>query len=591
MFEVTGVRTIDVLYRVSTRAQETSGDSLYNQRREVEEKWAAPRGIAVRRRIEVAESGKGALRLVGDSFVFSKRAEYTAVIVEYQTMRPNERPDAIAIDWVDRWSRNVFEYSGLVMAFRILGIRLLAIGDSLDLTDPRNDLVTHVRAAIGQEQLRIIKEKVSEARRSRRERGKWQGGNPPDGLRTHEPECPGLITRYRDSPDGVRHSMRVRGCDCDATKLWRDPERENTYIELWKMLATSPLSWQAMVDDINAAGLRRQDGKMFRWNDLYRIGENPHYAGIMTSERWVRDAHDGTIKRRKKLEDQQLIRDSNSIIVPYVSEDTFWAVQRARYGKHTRNLPRAKSGSVSELTGILVCPVCSNLMSSLVGRSSKKTGHGNPRLSPIKIYTWMWCMNAQGKVPTCTNKQRVQVAPVSAVLIAEIQRIATLSDEAILAALQLQQAQDSSRALEAERVRLVKSLATADAARHSLTKLFSSGALSQSDVEAELFAHRRDRTAAEHRIREIDTQLARDHARPDFAEARKIISWLREHWSALTVPERAEALRLLIGRATYVPTTDSLPTNIFITEYGAAFVESSLGPRTLSMRLRRLSSH
>jgi DNA invertase Pin-like site-specific DNA recombinase len=242
MLDVVGIRTVDVLYRVSTRAQEAQGDSLYNQRREVEEKWAQPRGIKVRRRIEVAESGKGALRLAGNTFVFNKRAEYTELIVEYQNMRPSEKPDAVAIDWSDRWSRNVLEYSGLITAFRMLGIRLLAIGDGLDLTDPRNDLVAHIRAAVGQEQLRITKEKVSEARRSRRERGKWQGGSPPDGYRTHVPECPGLVVRYRDAPDGVRHSMNVRACDCDETKLYRDPSRAATIAAIWKVLELPSMS-------------------------------------------------------------------------------------------------------------------------------------------------------------------------------------------------------------------------------------------------------------------------------------------------------------------------------------------------------------
>jgi hypothetical protein len=48
MLGASGLRVIDVLYRVSTRAQEAEGDSLFNQRREVEEKWAIPSGIRVR---------------------------------------------------------------------------------------------------------------------------------------------------------------------------------------------------------------------------------------------------------------------------------------------------------------------------------------------------------------------------------------------------------------------------------------------------------------------------------------------------------------------------------------------------------------
>ncbi len=77
MIPATGIHVVDALYRVSTRAQETEGESLFNQRREVEEKWAVPNGIVVRKRIAVAESGKGALQLSGAGFSFNRRAEYT----------------------------------------------------------------------------------------------------------------------------------------------------------------------------------------------------------------------------------------------------------------------------------------------------------------------------------------------------------------------------------------------------------------------------------------------------------------------------------------------------------------------------------
>lgn len=573
-----GIRTIDVLYRVSTRAQESQGDSLFNQRREVEEKWATPNGIKVRRRIEVAESGSGALRLVGNSFVFSKRAEYTELIVEYQKMRRSELPDAIAIDWSDRWSRNVLEYSGLITAFRMLGIRLLAIGDGLDLTDPRNDLVAHIRAAIGQEQLRITKGKVCEARRSRRERGKWQGGSTPDGYRTHTQECEGLVTRYRDGADGTRHAMRVRACNCDDTKLYRDPARAHTIAAIWNVLETSPLSWQAMTDDINAAGHRRLDGAPYRWNDLYRLGENPHYAGVMAFDRWDRSAHDGVIVRRKRLVDQTLIRDTGSIEDPFISEDTFWDVQRRRYGKQIRNLRRAKNGTVSELTGILVCPSCSKLMSSLTARSSSKTGHGNPRLSPPKTYIYMWCKDAQGKTPTCSNRQRVRVQPISEALIREVSRVARLSDDTIMAALQLQRAHGSSMNLRIERSRLSKVISTSNDARHRLVQLLGSGALTQGEVEQELFALRKDRMNAEDRIRDIDLDLAAEHARTDFEQARKIVTWLAETWASLTTLERAETLRLLISKASYVPVRSPYPDSIRITSFGDAFIKRQQPP-------------
>ncbi len=163
--DIDSIRVVDVLCRVSTIAQEQQGDSLANQRRAVEEQWAAPRGIRVRRRIEVTESGKSALRLKGASFEFSRRAQYTDLIVEYQRLRRIELPDAILIDWQDRWNRSPLELLGLIEAFSALGIRMIAIGDELELTDPRQRLVTTIKSAVAGEQLRVTS--YRSARRSR----------------------------------------------------------------------------------------------------------------------------------------------------------------------------------------------------------------------------------------------------------------------------------------------------------------------------------------------------------------------------------------------------------------------------------------
>lgn len=575
MIDPSGIHVIDVLYRVSTRAQEKEGESLFNQCREVEEKWAKPNGIKVRRRVEVTESGKSALQLAGRGFRFSRRAEYSDLIEEYQTLKRSNRPDAIVIDWVDRWSRNVLEYSALVMAFRMLGIRLIAVGDGLDLTDPRNDLITNIRAAVGQEQIRITKEKVCEARRSRRERGKWQGGAPPDGYRTHRTDCPGRKVVHKETPDGKKHDVTVRACDCPQTILQRDPQRETTIGYIWSLLESSPLSWQAMAEDVNAKGFRRPNGNPFRFHDLYRIGENPHYAGVMAYNRWCRDEYDGTIKRRRPLADQTLVRDSDSIPDPYITEEAFWNIYKRRFNHQTRYLPRSKSGSVSELTGILYCPTCGRLMSSFCALSSKTCGNSKPRKSPRKRYVYMWCNRAQGKVPTCENRSRVRVDRISALLIERLCEVTVLSDEAIVAALKLRSSQGSLRQLEAERKRLVQTVETADNSRHALTKLFASGAITQADVEAELFAARRDRVEAETRLREVEAELSRQHARPDFGRARTTLSWLKDRWADLTVSERAEALRLLVDKVSYTPIGGTRIEHIRIVAYGKAFVESA----------------
>lgn len=576
MISPTGIRVVDALYRVSTRAQEAEGESLFNQRREVEEKWARPNGITVRKRIEVAESGKGALRLSGAGFKFHRRAEYAELITEYQNMPDAQRPDAIVIDWADRWSRNVLEYAALTTAFRMLNIRLLAIGDGLDLTDPRNDLVTHVKAAIGQEQLRIIKLKVSEARRSRRERGKWQGGTVPDGYRTHEPACPGLIETKRENLDGKTHAIKIRACRCDPTVLYRDPVREPVIAYIWKMLETSPLSWAAMADELNARGFRRPSGAQLSWGDVYRIGENPHYGGGLTTDRFDRSPHDGQIKRRKPLSEQTILWDSASIPQPYVSRETFEAIHARRFNKITRNLPRAARGNTSELLGILFCPECGRQMASLVTLSPLFNRNGKPRKSPRKRYPNMQCSHAKKHHPTCGNRNQVRVATISRLLINHLANVVRMSDSAILAAMKLRQSETSLRALEQERRRLQDSIIEFDKLRRTIQRMVAAGAQTQQDAERDLFHHQREKVQVEARIREIDLELSRQHAKPDFERARSTVSWLAAHWDDLTVREKAEALRLLVSRVSYVANDSAHPEVVRIERYGPAFVQPAV---------------
>jgi len=572
MINVAHIRVVDVLYRVSTRAQEAEGESLFNQRRSVEDQWATPHNITIRRRIEVTESGKSALRLDNAGFRWDRRLEYAGLLSEYQRVG-SERPDAVCVDWCDRWSRNPLEYLGIIQAFRSLGIRLIAVGDQLDLTDVRNDLLGTIRAGVAQEQLRITSEKVKESRRSRRERGKWQGGCPPDGYRTHTPECPGVVRVERESADGAMRSFFARACSCDVTTLRRDPKREATITQIWRLLEISPLSWQAVTDQLNKLGHRRPNGKEWTFNDLYRLGENPVYCGILATERWIRDSYDGRIKRRQPLNNQHLMK-TDSIRDPYIDEATFWAVQVKRFGRQTRHLRRGANGSVSELSNVLSCPECAGRMVASISISAKLCGSGVPRKSPRKRYVYMRCIAASTRMPSCKNRQRIRASVVSALIIQELARTVQMSDDAIANALSLRRSESVLRSLELEQSRLDKQLTDIDTARHHLTKLLISGAITQPEVERELFLHRQDRSAAQERLEEIERELRTHHARPDFTQARETVRWLAQRWAELTVVERAEALGILVTRCTYILNGSTIVEEVRLISFGPSFVES-----------------
>jgi site-specific DNA recombinase len=572
------VHSAVALYRVSTREQEKRGESLFNQERDVH-KWADANGIQITQEIKTAESGKSALRLIGGSFQFDRRLGYARLIKELQNAPPAARPDAVVIDWRDRWSRNVLEYVGIIKAFQHLGIRVLSVGDGKDLTDPDNALMLQVMAVIAEEQLRVTSGKVKEARRSRRERKLWQGGSAPDGYRTHVSACPGRVDVSREGPD-TRRSFRQRACNCRPDVLYIDPAREGTIRCLWDLLETSPMSWRGIAEQMNERGHRRPDGKPWNWSDVYRIGENPHYCGTLATNRSFRDAFDGTITRRRPLLEQDLVTAPEAIPHPFVTEATFWSVWKRRYKKQTRHLTRAKNGASSELCGLVACPDCGSTMTTTYALSSKTCGNGQPRKSPRKRYVYLSCPKSKvvnrSSESNCQNRQKFRADVLSRKLIDDLARLVELSDEALIEAMRIERRSSVDVISLAEEKRtLARTAKLASDARHALTRQLVAGVLTDAEFQAEMFRFRADAAQCEARISAIDESTSRASVRPDLRRARKTVEWLSEKWTVLTVCERAEALRLLIHSVTYEKCADGQPMRIRILSSGSAFADSA----------------
>ena len=561
------VRVVDALYRVSTRAQENEGDSLSNQARAIEE-WAHRLGITVRHTVRVAESGKSALQLKDGAFRFSRRKEYGALILSYE--KRIDLPDAVCVDWMDRWSRDPHEFLTLIKTLQSCGIRLLSIGDSEDLTDPRNALLATVKSAVAAEQLRVTSDKVRESRRSRRERARWQGGRVPDGYRTHAPECPGRANVKRQDPDGVERTFTVRSCSCPCDVLYRDPTREATITAIWEMLARSPLSWQGLADALNEAGHRRRSGGLLVWNDVHRIGENPHYAGIMVCDRWEQHRDVGRFARLNPLERTSLRPSDGAIVDPYISEDEFWRVHQMRYRGNRRHLRRSKRGGSNELIGIVVCPGCQTPMTSLYSISSKVCGSGYARKAPRKRYAYLICAQAKKDADSCAiGRRRFAIEPLGVALVEQLAITAAMSDSAIMKALALRDPAKPRKVLQREHAQLESQLLIADTTRRFLQQERALERITDDDYQRDLFDLRRKAEQTKRRLEEVRSMLGNAHARTSFAAVRTTVAWLAENWASLTAAERGEALRLLVLRATIGP-----DGKLGILEYGPGFVEA-----------------
>ena len=142
----------------------------------------------------------------------------------------------------------------------------------------------------------------------------------------------------------------------------------------------------------------------------------------------------------------------------------------------------------------------------------------------------MQCSHAKQYHPTCDNRNQVRVATISQLLIDHIEQVAQMPDEVIIAALRLYSSEGNVRLLEQERRKLEESIVSTDSLRREIQRLVVAGIQTQEEGERDIFYHQRAKAEAQARIRQIDIELSRQHAKPDFLRARSTITWLARNW-------------------------------------------------------------
>lgn len=143
--------------RVSTSEQADSGAGLAAQRRALEEE-AARRGWTLVETFEDAgASGKS----------LSGRAGLQAALEVVEA----GRADALAVAKLDRLSRSVVDFAGLVARAQHRGWALVALDLGLDMTTPAGGLVANVMASVAEWERRVIAERTRAALAERRAAG------------------------------------------------------------------------------------------------------------------------------------------------------------------------------------------------------------------------------------------------------------------------------------------------------------------------------------------------------------------------------------------------------------------------------------
>lgn len=164
--------------RVSTRRQQESGLGLDAQREAVRQFTCQTGGELLAEFVETESGRKNDRKVLGEALAFSRKHRCTLLLAR-----------------LDRLSRSVHFISGL-MESKV---------DFLDLQNPTKDpLWLHLRAVIGEHELRLIRERTRNALKAAKARGVELGKTGKILARRHKAEALAKAEGYRELVAGLR---------------------------------------------------------------------------------------------------------------------------------------------------------------------------------------------------------------------------------------------------------------------------------------------------------------------------------------------------------------------------------------------------
>jgi site-specific DNA recombinase len=294
---------VALLYRrVSSDDQAREGLSLDTQR-------ARTRRYAARLRWAIGGEYEDVLAGTRDD-----RPGYRALLAEARRLRRNGRPVTIVVQWLDRLGRSVYERARCADELRALSVSIHSVMEGGEVPE----IVANILAAVAQEEVRRLGERIATVRRH------------VDSAGWHYPTRAAWGYQRRPAtPDeraaGAPHSVLII-----------DPERAPYVQEVWRRAAEGEsiyaiASWvQSLSADVR--GNRRMSYQMVR-----RLLRAPVYVARTTRG------------------DPDVLSRPVAHWPALVSDDLWWAVQE-RMAEAARR-PRAP-GRRHLLGGLLRCPRC-----------------------------------------------------------------------------------------------------------------------------------------------------------------------------------------------------------------------------------------
>lgn len=456
---------------------------------------------------------------------------------------------AIVVYRLDRISRNVSDFSGLIEELARLNISFVSIKEQFDTSTPMGRAMMYIASVFSQLERETIAERIRDNMQELAKTGRWLGGVTPTGF----------------ASEAVK-SVTVDGKTKKACKLKLIPEEAEIIQTIYRLyLETDSLTLTEAT--LIKQGFQTKNGKRFSRFSVKSILQNPVY---MTADQ---AAYDYFVEKDADLFSEREAFDGVHGIMAYNRTDqekgratimlptSQWIVS---VGKHPGLIPgkdwvkiqesleRNKSKSFRKprsnealLTGLLFCRCGARMYPKL---SKRKTADGKP------IYTYVCKMKERSQRSVCNNKN----ANGNTLDMAIIEQMKTLQDDHSSFIDQLEASrkfytgnrtdyEERLSAMQKEKAGIEKKINTLV---DSLTEVGEGAA--KAHVARRIEQLNQEYEALGQRIQELEG-LTSEHALSDieFDVLRQLLQVFREDIDHMSIEQKRAAIRTVIRKVVW----------------------------------------
>lgn len=231
-----------IYYRVSTEDQAQFGVSLDQQKKHCQA-FADSNGIKI-------------VRLFHDDGVSAKTTEREGLqeLIKFCTLK-NNNVDCVIVYKIDRLTRNVNDYTNILMLLNKLGIRLISTTEAID-SSPIGKFIGNVMAANAQLDNDIKSQRVSACMLEKIEQGNW---------------CWKASIGYRNDRNEINKKVIIL-----------DNKRADFIKWIFDEYSKGLYTLEEIRKKVNEKGFRTWKGKEISFQFISKIITNKFYIGIMT---------------------------------------------------------------------------------------------------------------------------------------------------------------------------------------------------------------------------------------------------------------------------------------------------------------------